>query len=343
MFVPDRLKTNAFRILRLSADATPSEIHKAAGTIRRTASLGVAVSSEADIRLLGVIPHTEANIRAAIGRLENPVQRLSDRLFWFHLPSESRDVKAPALRSESDGPEWDHDDALRNIFATLEAGFDNVGVPLWIRALRAWNQVVSNDDYWAHTAELEQRGAFEPAALPCEIDALRQEAVGLAAEPLVVAGRDALARDDVSTVRRILAAMEELADTGPWAAVAQDDIASPAVERFRALCRAVQEELGSKIVREQNSGDRNKSVCDAEFVLSRRPSIGSLPALSMRNLQEAHRRFCAGRNSVERNCPESSTDVLRRQVRRRASQRWPVSTMRWAVNGRREWTQRTVP
>ena len=78
-----------------------------------------------------------------------------------------------------------------------------------------------------HVVELEQRGAFEPTAFPSEIDALRDEAVGLAAEPLVVAGRDALARDDTSTVRRILAALEELADTGPWAAIAQHDIASP--------------------------------------------------------------------------------------------------------------------
>ena len=79
----------------------------------------------------------------------------------------------------------------------------------------------------------------------------------------MVAGRDALARDDTSTVRRILAALEELADTGPWAAIAQHDIASPAVERFRLLCRAVREEYGSKIVREQDAGERNKSTCDA--------------------------------------------------------------------------------
>ena len=113
--------------------------------------------------------------------------------------------------------------------------------------------------------ELEQGGAFEPAAFPSEIDALRHEAVGLAAEPLIVAGRDALARDDASAVRRILAAMAELADTGLWVSVAQDDIASPAVERFRAQCHALQVEFSSKIVREQNAGERNKSVCDAEL------------------------------------------------------------------------------
>lgn len=262
MFVPDRLKTNAYRVLRLSADATLSEIHKAAASMRRAALLGLADTTEADMPLLGEIPRTEADIRAAIGGLENPVQRLRDRLFWFHLPPESRDAKA-AVAAQPDGAAWNHDEALRGLFAAFEAGLDDAGVPLWIRALRAWHQVVSDDDYWALTLELEQRGAFEPAAFPSEIDALRENAVGLAAEPSVVAGRDALARDDAATVRRILAALEELADTGPWVAIALHDIASPAVERFRLLCRAVREEYGSKIVREQDAGERNKSTRDA--------------------------------------------------------------------------------
>ena len=265
MFVPDRLKTNAYRVLRLSADATLSEIHKAAGSMRRAASLGLADTTEVDMPLLGEVSRAEADIRAAIGRLGNPAQRLTDRLFWFHRPPESGNVQAAVRPSQPDGEGLDHDEALQGLFASFEAGFADVGVSVWVRALRAWHQVISDDDYWVHVVELEQRGAFEPAAFPSEIDALRDEAVGLAAEPLVVAGRDALARDDTLTVRRILAALETLADTGPWVATAQHDIAAPAVERFRALCRTVHEEFGSKIVREQNAGERNKSVCDAEL------------------------------------------------------------------------------
>jgi hypothetical protein len=265
MFVPDRLKTNAYRVLRLPADATVSEIHKAAGSMRRAVSLGVATTTEGDMPLLGEMSRTETDIRAAIGRLENPTQRLSDRLFWFHLTPESLDAKAPARPSEPDGVAWSHDEALRGLFAGFGVGFDDVGVPVWGRALRAWHQVVSDDAYWAHVVDIEQRGVFEPAAFLSEIDALRDDAVGLAAEPLVVAGRDALARDDASTVRRILTSLEELADTGLWVAIAQHDIASPAVERFRALCHAVRDELGSKILREQNAAEQNKGVCDAEL------------------------------------------------------------------------------
>lgn len=113
MFVPDRLKTNAFRVLRLSAGATLSEIHKAAGSMRRAVLLGVANTTDADMPLLGDISRTEADIRAAIGRLENPTQRLSDRLFWFHFAPESRDAKVQARPSEPDGAARDHDEALR--------------------------------------------------------------------------------------------------------------------------------------------------------------------------------------------------------------------------------------
>jgi hypothetical protein len=110
--VPDSFRTNAYRVLRLSADATLSEIHKAAGSMRRAVLLGVANTTDADILLLGDISRTEADIRAAIGRLENPTQRLSDRLFWFHLAPESRDAKTPASPSEPDAVATNHDDAL---------------------------------------------------------------------------------------------------------------------------------------------------------------------------------------------------------------------------------------
>jgi hypothetical protein len=260
MLVPDRFRTNAYRVLRLSADATLSEIHKAAGSMRRAVLLGVANTTDTEMPLLGEISRTEAYIRAAVGRLENPTQRLSDRLFWFHLAPESRDAKAQAPPSAPDGAERDHDEALRGLFAAFEASLYDVGIQVWIGALRAWHKVVSGDDYWVRTLKIEQRGSFEPAAFPSEVDVLRNEAVGLAAEPLVVAARDALARDDAPTVRRILTALEALANTGPWASTAQYDIASPAVERFQALCRSVREELGSKIIREQDAGERNKSM-----------------------------------------------------------------------------------
>lgn len=265
MFVPDTLKSNAFRVLRVSADATLSEIHKAAGAMRRAVALGLASTIEVDVPVLGDVPRTEADIRAALSRLENPTQRLTARLFWFRAAPESRTAEASSVTSEADRALLRHDEALRGLVAALGAGSDNSSLSLWTQAIRAWHEVVSDDAYWVNSLEIEQQGDFEPKAFPSEIDALRDEAVQLAAEPLIVSGRDALARDDSSTVRRILSAITGLTDTGPWAAIAAHDIAAPAVESFRRKCRAVHEELGSLIVREEQAGERNKSTCGAEM------------------------------------------------------------------------------
>jgi hypothetical protein len=53
--------------------------------MRRLALLGVAETAAANMPTLGALPRTETDIRAAVGRLGNPAQRLADRLFWFHL------------------------------------------------------------------------------------------------------------------------------------------------------------------------------------------------------------------------------------------------------------------
>jgi hypothetical protein len=269
MFVPDRLKANAYRALRLSAEATLSEIHKAAATMRRGVSLGLANATDAPYTiLLGEIPNNKATIQTATSRLENTSERVRDRLFWFHSATELNNAQActhatEVIRGEPDGVAWVHDKALRGLFAALETGLDDAGILRWVRALREWHQVVSNDDYWALTLALDERGAFEPAVRPSEIDALRKDAIWLAAEPLIAAARDAVARDDAPTVRRIIATLEELIDTGPWSATAQHDIVSPIVERLQALCLAVRKDFGAKVVRGQDAGEVNKSICDA--------------------------------------------------------------------------------
>ena len=261
MSVPDWLKTNAYRVLRIPAGASLSEVHKAATSMRRSVLLGAVSSTEADIPVLGEIPRTEADIRVATGRLENPTQRIFDRLFW--LPSID---SAVSVRPGSvDTALWNHDEALRAIFAAFETRFDEAGIWAWARALRGWHQVVSDDDYWTHVLDLEHHGGFEPAAFPSEIEELRYKAVELAAEPLIMAGRDAVVRNDAAVVRLILFTLEQMADTGLWASTAQQDIASPAIENFRKLCRMVREDFSSKVVRKQDVARQNKSVCAAEM------------------------------------------------------------------------------
>ena len=261
MSAPDWLKTNAYRVLRIPAGASLSEVHKAATSMRRAVRLGAVSATEADITVLGEIPRTEADIRVATGRLENPSQRIFDRLFWLHSIDSAVSVRPGGL----DTTLWNHDQALRAIFAAFETGFDEAGIWAWARALRAWHQVASDEGYWGRSLEFEHEGDFEPAAFPSEIDELRYKAVELAAEPLIMAGRDALVRNDAAIVRLVLFTLDQLADTGLWVSAAQQDIASPAIESFRKLCRNVREDFSSKVVREQDVAKQNKSVCAAEI------------------------------------------------------------------------------
>jgi hypothetical protein len=72
MFVPESIQANPFRVLRLSANATATEIHKAAAGMRRAAMLRAVEPNAEDIPSLGALPRAEADIRAAVGKLENP-------------------------------------------------------------------------------------------------------------------------------------------------------------------------------------------------------------------------------------------------------------------------------
>ena len=97
MSVPDWLKTNAYRVLRIPAGASLSDVHKAATNMRRAVRLGAVSATEADIAVLGEIPRTEADIRVATGRLENPTQRILDRLFWLHSIDSAVSVRPGGL------------------------------------------------------------------------------------------------------------------------------------------------------------------------------------------------------------------------------------------------------
>jgi hypothetical protein len=109
---------------------------------------------------------------------------------------------------------------LERLVVTFGAGLDDRGRAQWVEALRNWHDIVSNDDYWFDNLSLEELGSFEPTILPSEIEEMRGRAVELAAEPLVVAARAALASNDSASVSAIMSVLEDLGDTGEWAGIA---------------------------------------------------------------------------------------------------------------------------
>jgi tetratricopeptide (TPR) repeat protein len=256
MFVPDRLKSNAFRVLRLSSEATLADVHRAAEDLRRAALLGTITANAEDVPTLGAIPNSEADIRAAVGRIENPGLRIIDRLFWFHS------VNGTLVKKKSS---IDHDLALREMFDSLCEDVDTACIQKWSKSLSSLRQIVADDGYWMLFGKLDVEGGFEPAAFSSEIDILRSRAVELAAEPLVIAGREAIERSNCEVARQILAILEELAGTDSWAQSAQLELVSPSIERVKTLRRCISEELRAKIVKTNDAAEQNKAVCTAEL------------------------------------------------------------------------------
>jgi hypothetical protein len=242
--------------------------------------------------------------------LASPVQRLADRLFWFHSPCQESPPTEPIERSDTDlkgAVMKRHDEALKGLYASLNAGTDTTGTTAWAHALRAWYETIADDEYWALSLAIEEDGAFEPSALPSEVDSLREEAPALAAEPLVVAARDAVARDDAPTAVRIVKVLNDLADTGLWVSTALYDIASLSVDRLRTLCRAVHDQLKAAVVREQDAGEQNKKPCEAAL---RRFRAEIQPALTrvLQLIPEDHELAQQSREEVAVCLSEIATD-----------------------------------
>lgn len=241
MIAPDLFRKNAYRVLRIPASASASDIQKAAARMRQAAASRPFRTSELDIEQLGDVPRSDADISAAIARLADPVRRITDRLFWFcQLPTPSG-----AQRVSSAMDPTGHDCVLRALFNAMEGGLDESGLAAWVDALRAWRALTCDDDYWFLTLIYEDSGDFEAPATPDEVEALRADAVCLAACPLILAARAAHAAGEKDKVRRVLAALSLLTNTGPWASAAAEEIeaikelegpATPETDQLDAMC-----------------------------------------------------------------------------------------------------------
>ena len=275
MAAPDWVASNAYRILGLPTNAGPAQVHAAAASLRRAASLGIERGLENDLPERGAARRTEADIRAAVGRLENPAQRLHDRLFWFNQTTSS----PSAERCTAHDAAAAHDEALRSLLVALKAGGDDVAPTLWTDAIRAWHAAVSKDDYWDVFQQIELEADFEPAALPSEIDALRGRATSIAGAPLVSLGRAAQDAGNVTLAGGVAACIDRLADTGGWANAALDELVEPSLAPFLARCEDVQTELEATLKRESDAAAYNQGPCAAALARFRKEVCPGLELL----------------------------------------------------------------
>ncbi|MFA5349921.1 MAG: hypothetical protein WC357_01155 [Candidatus Omnitrophota bacterium] len=83
-----KYQNNAFRILGLLASASTQEIISRVGEIKVKKSLGFEMVYEYDFPWMGPLDRSEENVINALQRLEDPVARLKEEIFWFWLESE---------------------------------------------------------------------------------------------------------------------------------------------------------------------------------------------------------------------------------------------------------------
>jgi hypothetical protein len=278
-----RFETNAYRILGVSAGSTWLQILNGAAALQRSAMLGI---EETAVDRFGEIVRDEAAIRAAIGSLSNPRERIQHRLLWFHGPV-CLEIKGGAgPRPELSPSEIEHEKALSQLAAAFLLEDTN---PM-IAALRRWRVFLDTTQYWDYLAQSETQENFEPAANTAELAALREQAMTLAAEPLVCAARSAWSRQQHSTLRSYLAALRQLEETGPWAATCRQELLFPLTQKLADECLTVKQKYLNKMIWRDAGAEGNRIVCVAALQFYRQhvvPAYNDIATVVAEDDQEA--------------------------------------------------------
>lgn len=84
-----RYQNNAFRVMGLPADVSIKEMTQRVNEIKVKTSLGIGVSYEFDFDWMGKVDRSEPNVINALQRLENPISRLKEEIFWFWIGTDT--------------------------------------------------------------------------------------------------------------------------------------------------------------------------------------------------------------------------------------------------------------
>ena len=176
---PDIYRTNAFRVLQLPVNASPREIRAHQREVDITEKLGRTQKNKG-ILPLDPLPDIYAR-REAAQRLDHPVLRFIDELFWFwpidlNLPNDNDEALAAMkqydLRKavsiwESNGKKGNeaiasiHNLAIANHIFTLDLEYMAIKQPLseeqiaqkrdlWKQVYPRWQVLLNCDEFWQH-------------------------------------------------------------------------------------------------------------------------------------------------------------------------------------------------
>jgi hypothetical protein len=179
----------AFRALGLGATAARGEVFDAASSVRLALKLGVRKTFESDAAwLLGPAAREESDVRDAVGRLTEPVQRARERLFWFRTPPPAPVSTVAQLSAAVDallaggGAEALHDAALLALCGLMRFDPTLREAGAWARAFGLWRRVFECEEFWSLLVAADLRGDYEQPVTFGEVAELRRGA------PRVVAG-----------------------------------------------------------------------------------------------------------------------------------------------------------
>lgn len=84
-----RYQNNAFRVMGLTSDVSIKKIMQRVNEIKVKKTLNIDMSYEYDFSWMGKVDRSEQNVINALQRLENPVSRLKEEIFWFWINTDT--------------------------------------------------------------------------------------------------------------------------------------------------------------------------------------------------------------------------------------------------------------
>jgi hypothetical protein len=223
---------DAFRVLGLGAGASRSEVFDAAASLRLALKVGVRKTFEWDAAWLGEVARKESDVRDAVGRLSEPVQRARERLYWFHLPVPPAPVSTVAELTAAveellkrvpvqsfNSVEADEKEGARLADAEAAALHDAALLALagvvrldpalhegeaWAGALRLWRRLFECEEFWSLLVALDLKGDYEQPVTFGEVAGLRRAAPRVVYAHVAGRARDAVVRGELRAAVRAL-------------------------------------------------------------------------------------------------------------------------------------------
>lgn len=280
---------SAFRVLGLAARAEQREVFDAAASLRLALKVGVRKTFEGDAAWLGEVARKESDVRDAVGRLSEPVQRVRERLYWFHLPAPRAQVSTteeltsaveellkrvsvrPFNTDEADGVRLAdeeaaalHDAALLALAGLVRLDPTLREVEVWARALRLWRRLFGCEEFWSLLVALDLKGDYEQSVTFGEVAELRRAAPRVVYAHVAGRARDGVARGELREAARALEILRGAELPAPLLREYEEETIGPAEDKLTEELETAFCWVGGPAYELKTAAER-QNVCNAAW------------------------------------------------------------------------------